>query len=82
MKVERLRSSKAVGDYMEAFERKRTQDLKVYTHNTMYSNCYVCVQMYMYMVISILFLNMYYICTKLLLYTSVWVPELTHTCSQ
>ena len=29
VKVERLRSSKAVGDYMEAFERKRTQDLKV-----------------------------------------------------
>ena len=29
VKVERLRSSKAVGDYMETFERKRTQDLKV-----------------------------------------------------
>ena len=29
VKVERLRSSKTVGDYMETFERKRTQDLKV-----------------------------------------------------
>ena len=29
VKIERLRSSKAVEDYMETFERKKTQDLKV-----------------------------------------------------
>ena len=29
MKIERLRSFKAMEDYMESFERKRTQDLKV-----------------------------------------------------
>lgn len=40
VKVERLRSSKAVGDYMETFERKRTQDLKVFVYSciiTVYS---------------------------------------------
>lgn len=29
MRIERLRASKAVEDYMAAFERRRTQDLKV-----------------------------------------------------
>ena len=29
LKIERLRSFKAIEDYMEAFERKRTQDLRV-----------------------------------------------------
>ena len=29
LKIERLRSFKAIEDYIEAFERKRTQDLRV-----------------------------------------------------
>ena len=29
LKIERLRSFKTIEDYMEAFERKRTQDLRV-----------------------------------------------------
>jgi hypothetical protein len=29
VKIERLRSTKTVEDYIEGFERKRTQDLKV-----------------------------------------------------
>ena len=44
VKVERLRSSKAVGDYMETFERKRTQDLKVFVYSciiTVYSEMLV-----------------------------------------
>ena len=43
VKVERLRSSKAVGDYMETFERKRTQDLKV---TSPHACMHVCVYMY------------------------------------
>ena len=41
LRIERLRNSKLVEDYMECFERKRTQDIKVGVHERMHWHLYV-----------------------------------------